>query len=182
MITDNQLKQIVPASIFEDRNAFLVELNKLPARYGITSVVLPAFIAQVAHESANFHYLKEIASGKAYEGRKDLGNIHPGDGIKYKGRAYMQVTGLKNYQTFMAWLGGVPDIVSHPEMLERPHLAMLATVWFWTTHGCNDLALAGDFLGLSRKINLGRTNTTLMPNGYANRLAIYERAKTVLAA
>lgn len=180
MITDNELKSIVPTSGFTDRNNFLIELNRLPPRYGITGAVLPAFIAQVAHESGNFHFLKEIASGKAYEGRKDLGNVHPGDGVKYKGRAYMQVTGIKNYQAFMAWLGGAPDVVNHPEMLEHPHLAMLATVWFWTTHGCNDLALSGDFLGLSRKINLGRTNTTLMPNGYADRLAIYERAKKIL--
>lgn len=173
MITDNQLKLIVPTSRSGDRIKFLNELNNLSPKYGIDGLVLPAFIAQVAHESGGFHYLKELASGRAYEGRKDLGNIYKGDGVKFKGRGYIQITGRHNYNSFMIWLGGAPDIVSNPEMIERPHLAMLATVWFWTTKGCNELARNGNFQGLTRRINGGL-------NGYAERLEFYKRAKKIL--
>jgi len=173
MITDYQLRQIVPTSSFVDRNKFLIELNKTPARYGINRIVMPSFIAQVAHESGSFHYLKEIASGKAYEGRKNLGNVHPGDGVKYKGRGYIQITGRINYTAFMKWLGGAPDVVDNPALVERPHLAMLATVWFWTTRGCNELAESGNFQALTKKINGGL-------NGYADRYKMYQIAKEVL--
>ena len=47
-----------------------------------------AFIAQIIHESGSFKYVRELASGKAYEGRKDLGNTQPGDGQKFRGRRF----------------------------------------------------------------------------------------------
>lgn len=178
MITDEELKQIIPNSQLNDRLSFLKEFNNLSDKYGIIENIVPAFIAQVAHESCNFHYLKEIASGKEYDtGRKAvlLGNTPQadGDGQKYKGRGYIQITGKTNYSNFLKWLGGAPDILNSPELIEKPHLAMLATIWFWSTHDCNRLAKNGDFEGLTKKINGGL-------NGYSNRLAIYNRAKQIL--
>src|SRR5574344_1356133 len=173
MITDNQLKLIVPTSRSGDRIKFLNELNNLSPKYGIDGLVLPAFIAQVAHESVGFHYLKELASGRAYEGRKDLGNIYKGDGVKFKGRGYIQITGRANYTKFREWLGGAPDIVSHPEMIERPHLAMLASIWYWKHNNLSPIALSDDFRLLTKKINGGL-------NGYTSRLAYYIKAKKIL--
>src|SRR5215207_8865034 len=56
------------------------------------------FMAQLAHESAHFQVTREFASGKAYEGRLDLGNTQRGDGRKYRGRGLIQTTGRANYR------------------------------------------------------------------------------------
>lgn len=96
---------------------------------GLKGAELAAYMAQVAHESDNFNTAEEYASGAAYEGRKDLGNTQPGDGKKYKGRGYIQLTGRGNYQKAGDALG--IDLVNNPELAEEPENAAAISVWFW---------------------------------------------------
>jgi predicted chitinase len=71
-------------------------------------------MGQASHESGGFRYKEELASGKAYEGRKDLGNINKGDGERYKGRGIIQITGRANYKEYGDILG--VDLVNNPEI------------------------------------------------------------------
>lgn len=131
-----------------------------------------SFLSQVGHESGQLRYVRELASGAAYEGRKDLGNNQPGDGERYRGRGLIQITGRDNYIAAMMALN--IDVVEHPELLETPILACRSAAWFWKSHGLNELADAGDQVKVTRRINGGT-------NGLADRLALYEVAKRVLS-
>lgn len=131
-----------------------------------------AFLAQVGHESGQLRYVREIASGAAYEGRKDLGNTEPGDGIRFKGRGLIQITGRANYVECGKALA--LDLLLHPELLEETQSACRSTAWFWKSRGLNELADKGDFLRITRRINGGI-------NGLSDRMALHERAQGVLA-
>ncbi len=113
------------------------------------------FIAQLAHESGNFRYMEEIASGAAYEGRKDLGNIMAGDGVRFKGRGPIQLTGRANYQKYGRALG--IDFESHPELVAIPSIGLLVACKFWVNNGLNELSDRDDVLTITRRIN-GGTN------------------------
>ena len=111
------------------------------------------YLAQIAHESGELRYTKELASGRAYEGRKDLGNTQQGDGVKYKGRGLIQITGRANYQKYANYCGF--DVVGSPELLERPFGAAKSSMWVFDTFGCNELADKDNLKAIRKKINGG---------------------------
>ncbi len=55
-------------------------------------------LGQCAVESANFAAVEEFADGSAYQDREDLANVMPGDGVRFKGRGLIQLTGRANYR------------------------------------------------------------------------------------
>tara|TARA_R110000868_G_scaffold366867_1_gene629826 strand:- start:179 stop:673 length:495 start_codon:yes stop_codon:yes gene_type:complete len=122
--------------------------------FGIDTPMRQAFfLAQLAHESGSLRYVQEIASGMAYEGRKDLGNTQPGDGTKYKGRGLIQITGRTNYQRLAESLD--IDCLIEPELLEQPDNAARSAGWFWATHGLNHSADNNDIRANTIVINGG---------------------------
>ncbi len=172
MITREQLLQIYTSATKARIDAFLPFLNSTMSCFSIdTSLRMAAFLAQVGHESGQLRYVLELASGEAYEGREALGNIHAGDGVRYKGRGLIQLTGRANYEA-LEHEHGIP-CVSRPEILETPENATFVAGWFWDKHGLNALADAEDFIKITKRVN-GKLN------GYALRLEIYERALKVL--
>ena len=112
-----------------------------------------------------------MESGKAYEGRKDLGNTEVGDGVRFKGRGLIQITGRANYTAIAKDLG--INCVDYPEVLEEPENAVAVSIWFWNKKRLNTFADIPDFQKITRIINGGL-------NHYAERLALYEKAKKVL--
>lgn len=146
-----------------------------------TPLRLGHFLAQVLHESMYFQFFKEIASGQAYEGRVDLGNIIPGDGVRYKGRGPIQVTGRYNYTQFQEWLesqGLLYNVLAKPELLEVAPLSWLSAMWYWTAARKSD----GRRVDLNVVADQGDTDEVLRRitrlingglNGYAHRRAIF---------
>jgi predicted chitinase/LysM repeat protein len=127
------------------------------------------YVAQLAHESGNFYYMEEIASGAAYEGRTDLGNTQPGDGKRFKGRGPIQITGRANYTQAAKDLN--LDLVNHPELASNPEIGFKLSAWYWNTRSLNSYCDNYDFTGLTRKINGGT-------NGLQDRLNYYNKANT----
>lgn len=140
-----------------------------------TPVRQAAFLAQIAHETGRFKWIREIwgptPAQLRYEGRADLGNTQPGDGKRFMGRGLIQVTGRANYTRAAAALG--IDCVNHPELLEAPTNAARSAGDFWRTRGLNEAADAGQFERITRRINGGL-------NGYTERCVLWDQAKRVL--
>lgn len=133
---------------------YLAPLNNAMDKYQINNPKRQAaFLAQLAHESGSLKYVREIASGEAYEGRKDLGNTQPGDGVRFKGRGLIQITGRTNYEDLGVALNF--DFIKEPEKLELPGAATLSAGWFWYKNGLNDLADKDEFKKITKKINGG---------------------------
>ena len=148
ILTDENLRAIYDYSTKPNRDKYLPYLNKYWDIFQVnTKDRQAAFLAQVGHESGQLRYSEEIASGKAYEGRKDLGNTNPGDGVKFKGRGLIQVTGRANYKIFNEWLHKNnyltinQSIIDNPEIVSlNPEIAVLSAFWYWDLHKLNNLA------------------------------------------
>lgn len=131
------------------------------------------FIAQIAEESAAFKATEEFASGAEYEGRRDLGNTHSGDGKRYKGRSFIMVTGRTNYRALPHWDG--INFELHPERLSERKYACLAAAHWWENAGLNGVAVDGSdatVVKITEKINGGT-------NGIATRRLYFRRAYNV---
>ena len=115
-------------------------------------------MAQVGHESGGLAYFEEIASGILYEGRTDLGNVKVGDGVRYKGRGPIQLTGRANYKAASARLA--VDIEADPELVCMPSMGFRTTVDYWTTRNLNAYCVNGggdEFIAMTKLINGGTT-------------------------
>lgn len=167
------LKEIMPHASLRDINTYAKPINQVCQRFSITTFLRTTmFIAQVAHESGSLRYKEEIASGAAYEGRRDLGNTQPGDGRRYKGRGLIQLTGRHNYTIAGKQLG--IDLVGNPQLaVKDPFINALIAGWYWNSRSLNTWADRNDFRRVTRLINGGY-------NGWNDRLSYWARAKSAL--
>lgn len=176
MITADELRAIMPHAGAR-ADTFCEPLRQAMQEFEIdTPARMAAFLAQIAHESGSLRYVREIASGQAYDVGAlavRLGNTpeDDDDGERYKGRGLIQITGTDNYRQCGAALQ--LDLLAHPELLEEPLNACRSAAWFWKSRGLNELADRGDFKLITKRINGGY-------NGYQDRLAYYSRAQQVL--
>ena len=183
LVTDEQLHEMIPGASDRLISKYLSPLNIVMESFHIdTKLRIVAFIAQITHESGSLHYVEELATGTAYEMRKDLGNLEKEaldiahkagttTGRFYKGRGLIQITGFYNYKA--AGIALDIDCIHEPTLLCEPLNASKVSAWFWDTHNCNYLADVELFDKITKTINGGY-------NGKAERDANYQRCKKVL--
>ena len=141
------------------------------------------FFSQLAHESAVFTVMEEnlnySASGllkvfpkyfnssnvhsfardpqaianRVYANRLGNGTEESGDGWRYRGRGYIQLTGKSNYMAFAKSVGkSLEDVIAYAGTVEG---AASSACWFWNVNRLNRFADAGDYVGLTKAINGG---------------------------
>ncbi|MFE8602218.1 peptidoglycan-binding protein [Archangium violaceum] len=171
-LNEKQLREIMPRLLAGRADECLPYLDAAMVEADIlTPQRQAAFLAQLAHESAELRFFEELATGEAYEGRRDLGNTRPGDGMRYKGRGPIQLTGRDNYRAAGRALG--IDLEGNPQRAADADVGFRVAAWFWRSRGLNALADVGDFREITRRINGGF-------NGLAQREVYYRRALEVL--
>ncbi|KAH0786145.1 N-acetylmuramoyl-L-alanine amidase CwlA precursor [Histomonas meleagridis] len=145
------------------------ELNNCLSKFGITTQAsIRHFMSQCAHESVLGTYTKEIASGSAYEGRKDLGNTQKGDGPKFKGAGYIQMTGRANYQAFANYIGD-QNVMQGVDYVAKKYPWTSAGYW-WYKNNMNSLCNKGATVEqVTKKVNGGY-------NGLDSRKSYYNKA------
>lgn len=173
MITHDDFKRFAKAARAHIA-AGIVEHSGTMAEFGIdTPLRVAHFMAQIAHESASFRTTREYASGKAYEGRRDLGNTRTGDGVRFRGHGLIQVTGRHNHRAFTRWAQArypdAPDFEAAPDTLMEFPWALLSAIWYWDSRNLNRLADKNDLRAITKKINGGY-------NGLSDRKVWFNRA------
>jgi putative chitinase len=183
MLTHEQLHTIMPGAPAARSAAFLPFLTAAMAEFAIEAPArAAAFLAQLAHESGQLRFMEEIwgptPAQRRYEPASSLattlGNTEAGDGLRFKGRGPIQITGRSNYRRFGDLLD--IDLVTVPEQAARPELAFRIAGLFWSKKGLNELAdqaTADAFREITRRINGGF-------NGLADRQQLYAAARAAL--
>lgn len=173
MVDEKEFEELTPQISRARRAAILPPLQEAMRNAQITPGLREAHaMAQFLHESGGFQFKRELASGQAYEGRVDLGNTQPGDGRRFRGRGWIQITGRSNYRRFGKVMG--INLEAHPELAETDENAARIACAYWTVHGLNKFADLDDILTITRRINGG-------VNGLADRRNKLALAKRVLS-
>jgi putative chitinase len=180
MIEDNALARIMPNLAAAKRAQYLPFLQQAMEEFQInTPLRAAAFLAQLAHESAEFRFMEEIwgptQAQRRYEPvttkATNLGNNQPGDGKRFKGRGPIQLTGRNNYRTYGDALG--VDLIADPTRAATPEVGFRTAGLYWHRNGLNELADKQWFKTITKRINGGF-------NGLEDRTRYYVRAKAVL--
>ena len=183
MLTSEQLRSIMPRLPAAKSPEYVPALFAAMSEFAIDPPArAAAFLAQLAHESGQLRFMEEIWGPTAAQQRYEpastlaaaLGNTDSGDGLRFKGRGPIQITGRANYRRFGNLLG--IDLVATPARAASPDVAFRIAALFWSKKGLNELAdqaTADAFREITRRINGGF-------NGLADREQLYATARQAL--
>lgn len=158
-------------------------LHKAARQSGLKGPELAQFLGQMKHETWDFNRLKEKPVGKNYFARKYdikynprkakvLGNKYPGDGERYHGRGYIQLTGRHNYEQAGKALG--IDLLNNPDLASDPDLAAKIAVWYWNTRVKPYVKNFADTKSVTYKINPGLLGLDKRHENFKNYLSLLQ--------
>jgi putative chitinase len=179
-VDSQTMREIAPrfSGVWADRQAKIIAevgevLRPTLESYDITTRLRIAhFLGQTCEESAGFRTTEEFASGRAYEGRKDLGNTQPGDGPRYKGRGLLQLIGRANYREYGQALG--IDLEADPTLAAQPSVSLKIACEYWKRRNINAACDDDDLLRVTRAVSGGL-------NGLPDRRGFTSKAKEAVA-
>lgn len=202
-LTIEQLQACLPGAKEEDLEEFLEGLNETFEHFEInTPSRIAMFLAQTAHESANFSATEEnlnysakalqafwpkrftndvvaqyarkpqLIANRAYCDRMGNGNEASGDGYNYRGRGLIQLTGRDNYTACGKALD--IDLVSDPDQVSHDPVAVLSAGWFWNTRKLNSWSDKGDVAKVTKLINGGTIGLQERTEHYNHALQVLQ--------
>ena len=124
-------------------------------------------------ETIQYQRKAEKIANRVYANRMHNGNEQSGDGWKYRGRGFIQITGKQNY-TLLSKDTRI-DYLNNPDLLLNEADSMISAIWYWDKHNLNKYADADDIRGITRKINGGY-------NGLFSRIELLNKYKKLYAS
>jgi putative chitinase len=104
-------------------------------------------------EAAAYEKQPQRIANRIYGNRMGNRDEASGDGFRFRGSGFLQLTGMSNFHHAGQALG--VDFVMQPELVRTPKYAAQTAGWFWQTHRLNQYADSGDILTMTKRINGG---------------------------
>jgi predicted chitinase len=159
----NQPAQQYKATPKQSPKDFLIQVAQ---DAGIEGAELVQLVSQSAHETMNFTRMAEYGTQEYFLKKYDLstktgkrkakilGNTQPGDGVTYRGRGYLHLTGRDNYTRAGRAIG--VDLVNRPDLVETdPVVNAKASLWYWNNRVKPKVNDFTDVRQVTKKINPG---------------------------
>lgn len=121
-------------------------------------------------EAESYARQPQKIANKVYANRMGNGDEKSGDGWKYRGRGFLQITGKNNY-ILLSDFAGV-NYVENPDLLLNEADSMVSALWFWNKNNLNSWADADNIREVTRRINGGY-------NGLEHRAELLRKYKIV---
>jgi putative chitinase len=168
--TVNRKAAFIAQCAHESGNFCAVSENLNYSAYGLVKT-FHKYFPDLDHATPYAHNPEKIAN-KVYSSRMGNGDEASGDGWKFRGRGFIQLTGHDNYLKFGHAIG--KDLIANPDYLITLEGALESAVWFWNSHNLSPLADANDNLTITKRVNGGTI-------GLDDRNVLFEKAKQVLS-
>ena len=184
-ITKQQMAAIMKCSIYELSDGLMDDYTRCVNTFKMDRLAQVYFLGQCGHESAGLRYSVEIHDGSNYEGRTDLQNIYPGDGVKFAGTGYIQVTGRYNHQAFSDYLDSLGQsdyrIMDEGKTYTSKQYPWTISGFWWHQNSMNAYCSVRSKCTDYQIDEVGaRVNGRMRPNGANDRISYTDKAYRTL--